>query len=117
MVFLVLNLVRFIKYYSLVIMDEYMEKVTKEELTEPKKMEKSVYEKHVLEVYYLAVLQYAISTTNHELVARLKRFYKKHGYDFNSQFSLAEKQLNKIEDPENSLKPFINSFNNIIKSF
>jgi hypothetical protein len=99
-----------------------MKETTKEELkTKPKKMkkpiEKSVYEKQVLEVYYLTILQYAISTTNHELIANLKEFYEKHGYDFNNQFSLAEQQLNKIEDPENSLKPFINSCNNIIKLF
>ena len=99
-----------------------MEKVAKEEL-KPKanKLEKSrknsIYEKKVLDVYYLTILQYAIFTTNHKLIGRVKEFYEKQGFDFNNYFSLAEKQLRKIENPENTLKPLINSLNNIIKSF
>ena len=59
-----------------------MEKIIKEEL-KPKKRkleksrEKTIYEKQVLEVYHLTILQYAISTTNHELVGKIKQFYEK----------------------------------------
>jgi hypothetical protein len=99
-----------------------MEKATKEELkSRPKELEKSreksIYEKQVLEVYYLAILQYAIFTTNHKLIGKIKDFYEKNGYDFNKYFSLAEQQLNKIENPEITLKPLIKSLNNLIKSF
>ena len=101
---------------------ENMEKVVKEELKpNQKKLEKSrkksIYEKQVLEIYYLAILQHAIFTTNHKLIGKLKEFYEKHGYDFNKRFSLAEQQLGKIENPEIALKPFITSLNNIIRSF
>jgi hypothetical protein len=99
-----------------------MENVTKEEFKSKQKgleksREKSIYEKQVLEVYYLAILQYAIFITNHNLISKVKEFYKKHGYDFDKYFSLAEQQLNKIENPEIALKQFINSMNSIIKSF
>jgi len=99
-----------------------MEKVTNEEAKiKPKKLENSreepIYEKQVLEVYYFAILQHAIFTTNHKLIAEMKEFYGKHGYDFYKIFSLAERQLGKIENPEIDLQPLINSLNNIIKSF
>jgi hypothetical protein len=101
---------------------KFMEKATKEEFKPKQKnleksREKSFYEEEVLEIYYLAILQYAIFTTNHKLISKVKEFYEKHGYAFDKYFSLAEQQLSKIENPEISLKSFINSLSNIIKSF
>ena len=99
-----------------------MENQTNEELEhkskEPEKhREYSHYEKLIFEVYYLSILQHAIYSTNHKQIAQLKEFYEKQGYNFNKYFTLAEKQLNKIENPEITLKPFIHSLTNIIKSF
>lgn len=99
-----------------------MENQTKEELEhESKELEKhrenSRYEKLIFEVYYFSILQHAIYSTNHKQIAQLKEFYEKQGYDFNKFFTSAERQLNKIENPEITLKPFIHSLNNIIKSF
>ena len=82
-----------------------------------KHKEDSRYEKTIFEVYYFGILQYAIYSANHEQIAQIKENYEKQGYDFNKYFSSAERQLNKIKDPEITLKPFINSLNTIIKSF
>ena len=99
-----------------------MENPTKEELEHESKelenyRENSVYEKQIFEVYYFSILQDAIYSTNHEQIAQLKEFYEEQGYDFNKYFTSAERQLNKIENPEITLKPLIHSLNNIIKSF
>jgi len=99
-----------------------MENSTKEELEyELKELEKhrenSRFEKQIFEVYYFSILQHAIYSTNHKQIAQLKEYYEKQGYDFNKFFTSAERQLNKIENPEITLKPFIHSLNNIIKSF
>ncbi len=82
-----------------------------------KHKEDSRYEKIISEAYYFGILQYAIYSTDHEQIDQIKKIYEKQGYDFNKYFSSAERQLNKIEDPETTLKPFINSLNTIIKSF
>jgi hypothetical protein len=99
-----------------------MEKNIKETLQpEPQKnvevRERTVYEKQALEVYYLTILQYAIFTANHQLIRKVKEFYEMHGFDFNRKFLLAEQQLIKIKNPENTLKPLINSLDILIKSF
>ena len=75
------------------------------------------FERTIFEVYNFSILQYAIHSANHKQIAQIKKVHEKKGYDFNKYFSSAERQLRKINNPENTLKPFINSLNNIIHSF
>ena len=99
-----------------------MEKTTNQEIIQEQKglkkqREDSHYQRLIFEVYYFSILQHAIYSTDHKKIGKLKEFYEKQGYDFNKYFSLAEKQLNKIKYPETTLKPFIYSLINIIKTF
>ena len=82
-----------------------------------KHKEDSNYQKQIFEVYYFTILQYAIYSSNHKQITKLRQYYEKQGYEFNKLFSSAERQLNKMENPETTLKPFIKSLNTIIRSF
>ena len=102
---------------------EFMVNSTKEQIEYKKNNQKtqrkedSNYQKQIFEVYYFTILQYAIYSSNHKQITKLRQYYEKQGYEFNKMFSSAERQLNKIKNPEITLKPFINNLTTIAKTF